>query len=468
MDIDYMQDFKDFTLNEENFTDFPEFVKEMKEKDLRLIPIIDAGVKIEEGYDVYEEGVKNHYFCKREDGSDFVAAVWPGYTHFPDVLQPEVRAWFGSKYKVLTDQGIEGFWNDMNEPAIFYTPEGIEELKGKMQDFCKESPTPQKVWAMKDQILGAANSEKDYASFYHLINGEKVRHDKVHNLYGYNMTRAASEGLEKIDENRRYLLFSRSSYIGMHRYGGIWTGDNKSWWSHILLNLKMMPSLNMCGFLYTGADLGGFGSDTSRELLLRWLALGIFTPLMRNHSAAGTRNQECYQFEAVEQFRSLINVRYRLIPYLYSEYMKAALQDDLYFKPLAFEYPEDRVAADIEDQLLIGNEIMIAPVYTQNAKGRSVYLPEEMMLVRFLPDGTIEQQCLTKGCHYVKTALDEVTLFIRKGTCIPVAEAAECVDKIDMEKITLIGYDNAEYLLYNDDGITKEYDLKNHTRLLRK
>ena len=468
MDIDYMQDFKDFTLNEENFTDFPEFVKEMKEKDLRLIPIIDAGVKIEEGYDVYEEGVKNHYFCKREDGSDFVAAVWPGYTHFPDVLQPEVRAWFGSKYKVLTDQGIEGFWNDMNEPAIFYTPEGIEELKGKMQEFCKESPTPQKVWAMKDEILGAANSEKDYASFYHLVNGEKVRHDKVHNLYGYNMTRAASEGLEKINENRRYLLFSRSSYIGMHRYGGIWTGDNKSWWSHILLNLKMMPSLNMCGFLYTGADLGGFGSDTSRELLLRWLALGIFTPLMRNHSAAGTRNQECYLFEDVEQFRSLINVRYRLIPYLYSEYMKAALQDDLYFKPLAFEYPEDKITADIEDQLLLGNEIMIAPVYSQNAKGRSVYLPEEMMLVRFLADGTMEQQCLTKGCHYVKTALDEVTLFIRKGKCIPVAEPAECVEKIDMAHLDMVGYEDSEYLLYNDDGITKEYDMEAHTKLLRK
>ncbi len=467
MDIDYMQDFKDFTLNEENFTDFPEFVQEMKEQNLRLIPIIDAGVKIEEGYDVYEEGVANQYFCKREDGSDFVAAVWPGYTHFPDVLQPEVRAWFGSKYKVLTDQGIEGFWNDMNEPAIFYTPEGIEELKGKMQDFCKESPSPQKVWAMQGETLGVANCEKDYASFYHLVNGEKVRHDKVHNLYGYNMTRAAAEGLDKIDENRRYLLFSRSSYIGMHRYGGIWTGDNKSWWSHILLNLKMMPSLNMCGFLYTGADLGGFGSDTSRELLLRWLALGIFTPLMRNHSAAGTRRQECYQFEEVEQFRSLINVRYRLIPYLYSEYMKAALQDDLYFKPLAFEYPEDKIAADIEDQLLLGNEIMIAPVYTQNAKGRSVYLPEKMMLVRFLPDGTIEQQCLTKGCHYVKTALDEVTLFIRKGKCIPVAEAAECVEKIDMTHLDMVGYENSEYLLYNDDGITKEYDLQKHTKILK-
>ena len=117
------------------------------------------------------------------------------------------------------------------------------------------------------------------------------------------MTRAAGEAFDRIDPDRRFLMFSRSSYIGMHRYGGIWTGDNKSWWSHILLNLKMMPSLNMCGFLYTGADLGGFGADTTRELLLRFLALGVFTPLMRNHSALGTREQECYQFEDMEDFR---------------------------------------------------------------------------------------------------------------------------------------------------------------------
>lgn len=140
-------------------------------------------------------------------------------------------------------------------------------------------------------MLSIANNPEDYKRFYHNVDGKKIRHDKVHNLFGYNMTRAAGEAFERIDPEKRFLMFSRSSYIGMHRYGGIWTGDNKSWWSHILLNLKMLPSLNMCGFLYTGADLGGFGSDTTRELLLRFLALGVFTPLMRNHSATGTREQ---------------------------------------------------------------------------------------------------------------------------------------------------------------------------------
>ncbi len=489
MDIDYMQGFKDFTLNEENFQDFPAFVQEMKDRNIRLIPIIDAGVKVEKGYDIYEEGVQNRYFCQREDGSDFVAAVWPGDTHFPDVLNEEARKWFGDKYRILTDQGIEGFWNDMNEPAIFYSKEGLAELKDMLKDFLenengggitagemaadnrnqgedsektaaegdKKRFAGPSVWPLMWKLGSLANSREDYRRFYHNTKDGRVRHDKVHNLFGYYMTRAAGEAFERIDPDKRFLMFSRSSYIGMHRYGGIWTGDNKSWWSHILLNLKMLPSLNMCGFLYTGADLGGFGADTTRDMLLRWLALGVFTPLMRNHAAQGTREQECYQFENIEDFRHVIGVRYRLIPYLYSEYMKAALNNDLYFKPLAFVYPEDTMALQVEDQMMLGDEIMIAPVYTQNAKGRYVYLPEEMKFVKFLPDGTISEEVLGQGHHYVEIALNEVPLFIRSGKCIPLAESAEYVEVVDMEHMTVLGFAGAEYMLYEDDGVSRNY-----------
>lgn len=473
MDIDYMDSYKDFTLGEQ-FAGFPEFVREMKDSHIRLIPIIDAGVKVEDGYDIYEEGVQNRYFCQREDGSDFVAAVWPGDTHFPDFLDPDARKWFGDKYRFLTDQGIEGFWNDMNEPAIFYSREGLDEAKALARKFADgedgrwDGAGSVGVWQMGDKLQSLANSPEDYRRFYHKINGTKVRHDKVHNLYGFNMTRAAGEAFDRIDPGRRFLMFSRSSYIGMHRYGGVWTGDNKSWWSHILLNLKMMPSLNMCGFLYAGADLGGFGADTTRELLLRFLALGVFTPLMRNHAAMGTREQECYQFENIGDFRHVIGVRYRLLPYLYSEYMKAALNDDLYFKPLAFVYPEDKMAVRIEDQLMLGNEIMIAPVYEQNGKGRYVYLPEEMKFVKFLPDGSISEELLGQGIHYVDIALNEVPLFIRKGKCIPVAETAECVEEIDTEHLRMIGYDGAEYVLYDDDGVHKDYENEKNYRTMKK
>ena len=452
MDIDYMDRFIDFTFNPKNFPDFGDFCKEMKERGIRLVPIVDAGLKIEPGNPVYEEGVAKNYFCKNKEGKDFQAAVWPGMTHFTDFFQPEAREWFGRQYAFYTEQGVEGFWNDMNEPAIFYSREGLAER-------LDHPPVPHEDGTIDHfgQAIGwlnLSNAPEDYARFYHKVDGKMVRHDQVHNLYGYNMTRAASEGLASIAPGKRFLLFSRSSCIGMHRYGGVWTGDNHSWWSHLLLNLKMLPSLNMCGFLYVGADLGGFNADTSRDLLLRWLALGVFTPLMRNHSGSDTRRQEFYQFEGPEDFRSVIETRYRLIPYLYSEYMKAALNGDMLFKPLAFVYPEDEIALQTEDQLMLGNEVMIAPVYTQNATGRMVYLPEEMLFVKFGPDGRITQEVLPAGTHFVKVALNEVPLFIRKGACIPVADPAQTVADIDPATIRMIGWPGASYDRYDDDGVT--------------
>lgn len=454
LDIDYMQDYKDFTVNAERFPAFEQFVQKMKAEKIHLIPIIDAGVKIEKGYEIYEEGLEKGYFCKREDGSAFVAAVWPGWTHFPDVLNPDARAWFGGKYELLTSLGIDGFWNDMNEPAIFYSEEGIRALNQAVSDHVKTFGADAMVdnpdaipFEARGILERIQNNPEDYKRFYHNVNGTMVRHDLVHNLYGYNMTRAAGEALRKIAPDKNMLLFSRSSYIGMHRYGGIWTGDNQSWWSHILLNLKMLPSLNMCGFLYTGADLGGFGADTTRDLLLRWLALGVFTPLMRNHTALGTREQECYQFEQIEDFRHVVGVRYRLIPYLYSVYVKAAERGEMYFRPLGFDFPNDRRAVETEDQLLLGDEAMIAPIYTQNVSGRTVYLPEEMKFVKFMPDGTIYEEILPQGTHYVEVALNEVPLFIRKGKCIPVVETAQSVEAIDLETVKYLGYEGAAYEL---------------------
>jgi alpha-glucosidase len=187
---------------------------------------------------------------------------------------------------------------------------------------------------------------------------------------------------------------------------------------------------------------------------------------MRNHAALGTREQECYQFENPEDFAHVIGVRYRLLPYLYSEYMKAALEDDMLFKPLAFEYPGDDMAANVEDQLMLGNELMIAPVYTQNAKGRYVYLPEEMTLVKFLPDGSISQEIMPKGHHYINVPLNVVPMFIRKRKCIPVAEAAEKVEDIDTGSLKLLGYKGSSYELYEDNGFTRNYDLEKSCRVL--
>lgn len=464
LDIDYMVKYKDFTVNEETFPDLAGFAEEMKEQGIHLVPIIDAGVKIEEGYDIYEEGMENGYFCKEEDGSEFVAGVWPGRVHFPDMLNADARKWFGGKYKVLLDQGIEGFWNDMNEPAIFYSEKHLKEVFERLEEFRGINLDNEASAALNDLVGGLSNNEEDYKLFYHEHKDGRVRHDKVHNLFGYNMTRAAGEAFEELEPDKRILLFSRSSYIGMHRYGGIWTGDNLSWWSHILLNLHMMPSLNMCGFLYTGADLGGFGADVTEELLMRWLELGIFTPLMRNHSAWGTRRQEAYRFTQTESFRDIIALRYCLLPYLYSEYMKAALRDEMMFRPLSFVYTRDSFARRVEDQLMVGESIMIAPVYEQNARGRYVYLPEKMKLVRFRGPQDRKEEVLEKGHHYVDIALDEVVFFIRPEHLVPMSKGGSCVDEVDFDHLGLLGFVEKEgsYELYDDDGYGRDYDLPSH------
>lgn len=464
LDIDYMERYKDFTIDRESFPDFEALVSEMKEQGIHLVPIIDAGVKIEEGYDTYEEGVKSGYFCKDENGEDFVVGVWPGRCHFPDMLNDEARRWFGLKYKFLLDKGIDGFWNDMNEPAIFYSERRLKETFDKLEEYRDINLDVKSFFAFKDMVAGLEKNPEDYRSFYHNYRGERIRHDKVHNLFGYYMTRSAGEAFEELEPDRRILMFSRSSYIGMHRYGGIWMGDNKSWWSHILMNLKMLPSLNMCGFLYTGADIGGFSCDATEDLVLRWLSLGIFTPLMRNHSCDGTRRQEAYAFEDTEAFAGIIGLRYRLLPYLYSEFMKAALKNEMYARPLGFVWGEDPVARRTEDQLMIGESVMIAPVYEQNAAGRTVYLPEEMKLVRFGGTEITEERELPAGHHYIEVALDEVVIFIRKGRILPLAQTAEKVDDVDWDTLELIHFaqPGAVYELYDDDGAERHPKLEEH------
>ena len=233
-------------------------------------------------------------------------------------------------------------------------------------------------------------------------------------------------------------MFSRASYIGTHRYSGIWFGDNFSWWSHILLNLKLLPSASMCGYLYCGADIGGFNNNVTRDLLLRWLALGVFTPLMRNHRALGTRAQEAYNFENVEDFSDVLAVRYRLLPYLYSAFRKASDTDDMLFRPLAFDYPDDKIAREVEDQLMLSDECMIAPVYEQNKSGRNVYLPEPMTLY-LLSGERITEEPLEKGLHYIEVALNEVPLFVRNGKKIPLAKPAMNTAELDWENISFLG-----------------------------
>lgn len=470
VDIDYMKGYRNFTVDEKAYPEFASFVEEMKEKQIHLVPIIDAGVKAEEGYFVDDEGVEHNYFVKNEDGTDFVGTVWPGEVHFPDFMKPEAREWFGDHYKFLLDQGIDAFWNDMNEPAVFYSKKGISRLKEELKDkFAKDEMSDTDLNGLSWAIGALKNSREDYRSMFHDVNGKKVCHDDIHNLYGYNMTRAAGEAFERLSPDKRILMFSRSSYTGMHRYGGIWTGDNQSWWSHLKMNLTMLPGLNMNGFVYSGADLGGFGSDCTEDLLMRWLELGIFTPLMRNHAAKGTREQEIYQFTDIPAFRRIIGLRYFLLPYIYSEYMKACLKDEMLFRPLSFDYENDPHAAQVEDQLMMGDSIMIAPVLQQNASGRYVYLPEKMKMLRFRSSSDYDEEILPQGHHYVQAKLDEVLLFIRPDRLIVVSDGGSCEPEVDFEHVRTIGFAETEavYEYYCDDGQSREVDLEKNLRVIK-
>lgn len=468
LDIDYMERYKDFTINRDTFADFEDLVKEMKEQKIHLVPIIDGGVKKEDGYDVYEEGKEKGYFCKDEDGEDFVIGVWPGKCCFPDMLNDEAREWFGDKYRILIDKGIDGFWNDMNEPAIFYSEKRLKKVFDKMEEYKTANLDVNTFFEMTDLIGTISNNPEDYASFYHNYKGKRYRHDKVHNLFGYYMTRSAAEAFERYVPEKRILLFSRASYIGMHRSGGIWQGDNMAWWSHLKMNVKMMPSLNMCGFLYTGADVGGFGADTTEDLVLRWLEFAVFTPLLRNHSARGTRRQEVYRFSHVQDFTDVIGVRYQILPYIYSEYMKAALRNTMMFSPLSFIYGGDALAGQVEDQLLIGENIMIAPVCEQNASGRVVYFPERMKQLIFRKGTVAEGIVYEKGFAYVDMPMGSVNIFLREGYLFPVAKGGKCVEDVDFEDLTLysFGEEIKPYEYYLDDGETKDFNIGSHVRML--
>ena len=374
----------------------------------------------------------------------------------------------------LVDLGIEGFWNDMNEPSLFYSPERLRAFLNDMATLREKDNIEQEEFFLRviGGAMGLMNSPADYASFYHEVDGQKVRHDQVHNLYGGSMTRAAGEAFVDLRPGQRTLLYSRSSFIGSHRYGGIWLGDNNSSWAQLLANIQMMPSVQMCGFLYSGDDLCGFSSDTTPDLALRWLEFGLLTPLMRNHSAVGTRMQEYYRFpEVLPAVRNMIRLRYALLPYLYSEFMKAALENTSYFRPLAFDYPDDPDAREVEDQLLLGEGLMAAPVYVQNAHGRHVYLPESMKLLRLRAVDDYDEEILPAGHHYIRCALDEVLLFLRPGHIVPVAQPANSTSELDDASLTLWSFlsdgESAEYRMYRDDGVTTEYEKKEHWKTLQ-
>lgn len=455
LDIDYMDSYKVFTWNEENFSNPRKMTKDLHDMGFKLSAIIDPGVKVENGYEVYEEGKENGFFMKDKLGKDFEAAVWPGRVNFPDFLRKDVRKWWGSKYRKLVEDGIDGFWNDMNEPSIFATDGFLNLVKDTVKDLTLDDGI------LIPKLLGDYSKPFKRTEFVskepvHITDsGKKIPHCDIKNVYGYFMSKACFEGLMESFPDRRFLLLSRSAYIGSQRYTGVWTGDNHSWWSHIAQEISRICNLSLCGIFYSGFDVGGFSEDVTPELLVRFYQLGSFMPLFRNHSNKGTINQEPWVFG--KRYESIIKKtienRYSLIPYIYSNYMLGIQNNEPFIRPLIFDFQEDNKTWNIDDQFMFGPSIMVAPITRMGVRERAVYFPKFSWL------NLNNDEIIGKGWNMVEAPLEVIPYFQREDSSIIRMTPMNYLFEKNPESLTFEIFLNKgfEFYYYEDDGFTNDF-----------
>lgn len=414
MDIDYMNGYRVFTFDDKKFPDVKGLSEKLADRGVKLISIIDPGVKKDEDYFMYKEGMEMDAFAHDTDGSVYENAVWPGTSVFPDFTKQRVRSWWGDKTKILLEHGISGIWNDMNEPASF------------------NGPLPDDV-------------QFEYGA-----------HEKVHNIYGHFMAKATYEGLAKNDGGKRPFVLTRAAYAGSQKYCGGWTGDNHSIWAHIALSLEQVCNLSVSGLAMCGSDIGGFGSDTTPELLVRFYEAAVFVPFFRNHSAMGTRRQEPWQFDetTIDAVRKTVKLRYRFIPYIYDLAHECENTGAPIVRPLVYEYPADKHVRTISDEYMLGSFVLVAPVIAPGKEAREVYLPDGDWYDYY----TGEKY---SGGRYIlaDAPLDKVPVFIKAGAIIPVADGEiRSTEDITEDKISILTYPGkGSFVHYQDDNETFAY-----------
>lgn len=342
LDIDYMDGYRVFTWNQARFPDPRGLVDALAELGVKLVTIVDPGVKLDADYAVYQHGHAADLFCKTFAGDEYHNVVWPGMCAFPDFTNPRTREWWGDLQHTLLDVGIAGIWCDMNEPTVFV-------------------PSPQ---TLPEDVT------------HHGDHTARL-HGQVHNLYGQLMARAAHEGMRRLRPDARPFVISRSGFAGLQRHALHWTGDNSSWWEHLFMSMPQLQNLGLSGYAWVGVDIGGFSGDATGELLARWTEFGIFQPFCRNHSAWDTRPQEPWAFG--EPYTSLIKdtllLRQRLIPYLYSLFEEAQRTGAPVLRPLLFEWPDDTETYATDDQFMVGPALLVAPIARPGTEYRHVYIP---------------------------------------------------------------------------------------------
>lgn len=383
LDLDYMEDKRVFTVSDQRFPTLSDLADELLSDNVQLVAIIDPGVQAQNHFPTYRDGKTSQVFCMLE-GKEMLAPVWPGWCAFPDFTDPEVRRWWGRLYPSLLEVGIGGFWHDMNEPAVF---------------IASGEPT----------LPGACE---------HHMEGRGGDHREAHNVYGLLMNQAGFEALRRLRPEQRPFLLSRSGWAGSQRYAWNWTGDNASNWESLAQSIPSVLGLGVSGFAYSGPDIGGFSGAPDAELFVRWFQLGAFMPFFRTHSAIGTPRREpwCFGEKPLSIIGDSLRLRYRLLPYLYTLAWQASLAGQPLIRPLGWADPGAMSLWEIEDQFLLGEDLLVAPVLEPGAATRSLSLPSGGWYHFW--DDVLHQG---PGEIVLPSPLERIPLLVRAGSLIPMA-----------------------------------------------
>jgi alpha-glucosidase len=421
LDIHYMDGYRVFTWDKSRFPDPAKMLADLRQEGFRVVSIIDPGIKVDPNYWVYQQGLAGDYFVKKPDGRVFVGKVWPGESAFADYTSEQAREWWGSLYKGLIGDGMAGFWNDMNEPAVFLVPSKTMDLDAVHWDHGLHSP-----------------------------------HAKIHNVYGMLMSEATRDGMLRLRPDERPLVITRDTYAGGQRYAAVWTGDNSSTWDHLRLSLPMLMSMGLSGLALAGADIGGFALSPSPELYTRWLEAGVFYPYCRTHTEYASRNQEPWSYgNRMENInRKSIELRYRLLPYLYNAFHEAAQTGLPVIRSLLFDYPDDPSAVGQNYEFLFGDDLLVAPVVKSGEDQWQVYLPRGDWY-----DFWTDRRYRGPVQLSVDAPLERIPVFVRGGAIVPSQQLVQYVDQSPIDPLTLEFYPDGssarEY--YEDDGISLDY-----------
>ncbi len=411
MDIDYMDEYRVFTFNKNTFPSPKQLNNYLHTKKFKSIWMIDPGIKVDENYFVYQSGTKKDLWVKKADGSTYIGEVWPGLCVFPDFTRAKTRKWWASLYKDFVNTGIDGVWNDMNEPAIFNV---------------KTKTMPE------DNI--------------HLGGGDipKGTHAQYHNVYGMLMVKATREGIKSINPAKRPFVLTRANFTGGHRYAATWTGDNRATWEHLKDSVSMILNLGLSGQPFCGPDIGGFVDKGNKKLFARWLGVGAFFPFCRGHTLKGNINKEPWAFgEKVEKIsRTALERRYRLLPYIYTLFHEASKTGLPVMRPLFLHYPQEPSLRAEDTAFLLGSDLLVVPQLSEH--GKKVILPPGVWRDIILINKNEEKN------------INQPVLKIRGGAIIPLGKIVQSTTEKLLDPLTLIvcadENGKAEGLLYEDAG----------------